>query len=130
MLAARSIDQWRCSETKSTARRRSSNGNRLRAATSAVKFASEPPLVSIPCASGGQPRKDLNQSKTNNSIWAGPAASSQTPQKKLLVAHSQSPSTDAQFGAPGTNARNRGWFVRNAYGAIFVSKSRKTAANG
>src|SRR5262245_2231646 len=129
-FAARSTDQCRCSATYSTARARSANGKRSRATTRAIRFASEPPVVSTPLVLSGSPSHWRNQSRAVVSTWAGPDASSHTPAKKLAAAVSQSPSTDGKLGAPGTNARNRGWLVRNAYGSMRPRKSAMISANG
>jgi hypothetical protein len=64
-----------------------------RAATTAVKFAFEPPDVSRPPLPAGIPSHCLNQSMTRCSTSFGPDAIGHTPAKKLYAVASQSPST-------------------------------------
>jgi len=84
--------------------------------------------VIMPIVPGGIPRNARNQSSTTSSTCDGPAASSQTPAKKLVPAHKRSPNTEINVGAPGTKARKRGWLTRQANGATLSAKSARTAA--
>ena len=68
----------------------------------------------MPPVEAGMPSIARNQSRTTSSTWAQADASSQTPAKKLWPAQSQSPRTAASVGAPGTNARKRGWLMWQA----------------
>jgi len=54
-----------------------------RAATNAVRLAPDPPVVSTPPLPAGIPIQSRNQSSTTTSSSFGPAATGQTPAKKL-----------------------------------------------
>lgn len=79
-----------------------------RAATSPIKFAADPPLVSRPPAVSGSPQERRNHSITSNSIEAAAEPLSQVPTKTLKPEASASAIVLTKFPGLGTKAKKRG----------------------
>ena len=84
---------------------KSSPSNCSRAATSAARFDSEPPLVKMPFEPFGMPISSASQRSVVRSISASPGAAMSTLTKRLVTHPIRSAIAAVGIPPPGMNAR-------------------------
>ena len=125
--AAAAIDE--CAEAPATMTCRRAAAYRLpRAATRALRLAMEPPLTKVPCAEAGKPAASASQRSAASSASTAVPASRRLPPKIIAGERAMSAIAAITVGAPGMNARKRGWSGGIAVGKTTSRSSRMAAS--